>query len=72
MNIPSLDNSHLVEIAKLDANEPALIQNGSDPGVFSEKGISHRLVQHANISEVNELALIQNGSDPDAFSVSAK
>jgi hypothetical protein len=60
--------SPLVEQAKPEANEPALIQNGSDPGVFSSKSLSS-LVERA---EANEPALIQNGSEPGEYSDSGK
>lgn len=60
--------SPLVERAKPEANEPALIQNGSSPEVFSSKSLSH-LVERA---EANEPALIQNGSEPGEFSDSGK
>lgn len=60
--------SPLVERAKPEANEPALIQNGSSPEVFSSKSLSN-LVERA---EANEPALIQNGSEPGEFSDSGK
>ncbi len=61
--------SPLVERAKPEANEPALIQNGSSPEVFSSKSLSS-LVERAH--EANEPALIQNGSEPTEYSDAGK
>lgn len=72
MSSELVQSSPLVERARPEANEPALIQNGSDPGVFSTKSLSNRLVEHARPAEANELALIQNGNDPEVFSESGQ
>lgn len=67
----TLQGNPLAELARPEANERALIQNGSDPEVFSSDGITQRLVEFAG-SEANEPALIQNGSDPEVFSSNRK
>jgi hypothetical protein len=69
MNNVTFQDSQLVELARPNSNEPALIQNGNDPGVFSSESM---LVERAGPAEANELALIQNGSEPDEFSSSGK
>lgn len=55
----------LVERAPETAVRAALIQNGNDPGVYSEHGAS--LVERAPEGAVRP-ALIQNGNDPKAYS----
>lgn len=72
MSSQLVQSSPLVERARPEANEPALIQNGNDPGVFSTKSLSNKLVEHAKPTEANVPALIQNGSEPTEFSESGK
>jgi len=54
----------LVERAPAGAVRAALIQNGNDPGVYTEHGAA--LVERAPAGAVRA-ALIQNGNDPGVY-----